>query len=409
MLTPAKLALASILFSSQAAAQTTWFVDANAVAPFDGTAAQPYRQIRDAIAAASTLPGDTLLVAPGRYQSFSTAKRLTIRSTGGALVTGIEPATVNTLKTVRHVSFAYNSTLEGFTIWAAPAGMAVDSPGLTMNRCILLGGGAAYAGFHGDGGEANHCLITGFEFGLKADTNACGAYCELDARNSILHDNVLDFGPFTEGSYCVFESVAPMLSGALASIQAAPQCFDFLGHDFHLLPSSPCIDAGDPTSPLDPDGTRADIGPFPYDPNYQPYTSYCTAKVNSLGCTPSIAAQNTASLTSAQPFWISCTNQISQRSGLMSYGFAPLATPYQGGFKCVASPTRRSGLLNSGGNAATSDCSGVFTLDFNATIRAGLDPALTLGEEVYCQFWARDPAASFASNRSNALRFRVAP
>jgi len=409
MHTLAKLALASILFSNLAAAQSTWFVDANAVAPFDGTAAHPYQQIKDAIAAASTLPGDTLLVAPGRYQSFSTAKRLTIRSTGGALVTGIEPATSNTLKTVRHVSSAYNSTLEGFTIWAAPAGMAVDSQGLTMNRCILLGGGAAYAGFHGDGGEANHCLITGFEFGLQAATNACGAYCEMRARNSILQDNALDFDAFSEGFYCACESIDPVDGYPLCWIQAAPQCFDFLGHDFHLLPSSPCIDAGDPTSPLDPDGTRADIGPFPYDPNYQPYTSYCTAKVNSLGCTPSIAAQNTASLTSTQPFWISCTNQISQRSGLMSYGFAPLATPYQGGFKCVASPTRRSGLLNSGGNAGAPDCSGVFTLDFNATIRAGLDPALTLGQEVYCQFWARDAAASFGSNRSNALRFRVAP
>ncbi len=32
--------------------------------------------------------------------------------------------------------------------------------------------------------------------------------------------------------------------------------------DFHLLADSPCIDAGDPGSPLDPDGTRADIGAF---------------------------------------------------------------------------------------------------------------------------------------------------
>ncbi len=31
---------------------------------------------------------------------------------------------------------------------------------------------------------------------------------------------------------------------------------------FHLQPSSPCIDAGDPSSPLDPDGTVADIGAY---------------------------------------------------------------------------------------------------------------------------------------------------
>ena len=38
--------------------------------------------------------------------------------------------------------------------------------------------------------------------------------------------------------------------------------------DFRLLPDSPCIDAGDPDSPEDPDGTRADIGAYWYDPEY---------------------------------------------------------------------------------------------------------------------------------------------
>ncbi len=32
--------------------------------------------------------------------------------------------------------------------------------------------------------------------------------------------------------------------------------------DYHLQAGSPCIDAGDPNSPLDPDSTVADIGAF---------------------------------------------------------------------------------------------------------------------------------------------------
>ncbi len=37
-----------------------------------------------------------------------------------------------------------------------------------------------------------------------------------------------------------------------------------------LLPDSPCIDAGDPDSPPDPDGTVADIGCFYFDQNFPP-------------------------------------------------------------------------------------------------------------------------------------------
>lgn len=38
-----------------------------------------------------------------------------------------------------------------------------------------------------------------------------------------------------------------------------------LDEEFHLTWDSPCINAGSPDSPLDPDGTIADIGPFFYD------------------------------------------------------------------------------------------------------------------------------------------------
>ena len=38
---------------------------------------------------------------------------------------------------------------------------------------------------------------------------------------------------------------------------------DGVGRDYHLADGSPCIDAGDPAL-LDPDGTRSDIGAFPY-------------------------------------------------------------------------------------------------------------------------------------------------
>jgi fibronectin type 3 domain-containing protein len=48
-------------------------------------------------------------------------------------------------------------------------------------------------------------------------------------------------------------------------ISADPQFVDPESEDYHLKFTSLCIDAGDPASPFDPDGTRADMGAFFFD------------------------------------------------------------------------------------------------------------------------------------------------
>jgi hypothetical protein len=137
--------------------------------------------------------------------------------------------------------------------------------------------------------------------------------------------------------------------------------------------------------------------------------TYCTAKVNSLGCTPAISASGTASWAGAAPFTIGATNVLNQKTGLLFYGYAPSASPFQGGWKCVASPTLRSVPQSSGGSASGNDCTGVFGFDFKAIIDAHTDPLLLPGEEVFAQIWSRDPASASTTNLTNAVRFTVAP
>jgi hypothetical protein len=67
-------------------------------------------------------------------------------------------------------------------------------------------------------------------------------------------------------------------------------------------------------------------------------------------------------------------------------------------------------MMFSSGNVGPTDCSGVFSYDFNARIRSGADAALVAGEDVFAQYWYRDPASSGGGiGMTDAVQFRICP
>jgi hypothetical protein len=135
--------------------------------------------------------------------------------------------------------------------------------------------------------------------------------------------------------------------------------------------------------------------------------SYCTAKTNSQGCVPAIGSSGAPSVTSASPFNVTATLVINNKNGLLFYGYWSTNLPFQGGTLCVKAPTLRTLLQNSGGNAPPDDCSGAFSVDFNARIQSGVDPRLQFGRTVFAQYWYRDPAEATTTGLTNALRFVI--
>ena len=140
-----------------------------------------------------------------------------------------------------------------------------------------------------------------------------------------------------------------------------------------------------------------------------PATSYCIAKTASQGCKATVSLSGTPSTTGSAPFLVNATQVVNNKNGLLFYGFAPWNVPFQGGTLCVAGLVRRTSLQFSGGNSGAPDCSGSFSYDFNALIQSGIDPLLASGEEVFAQYWYRDPASASSTGLSDGAQFTIQP
>ena len=119
-------------------------------------------------------------------------------------------------------------------------------------------------------------------------------------------------------------------------------------------------------------------------------TPYCTPKLNSLGCSPTIFTTGTPSLTgTGQAFRIWAGGVLNQKVGLMLWSRTPASTPFGGGTLCVAAPITRTTAQNSGGTALpASDCTGTYVFQFTSAMMS--QAGLLVNDDVYAQYWSRD-------------------
>lgn len=178
---------------------------------------------------------------------------------------------------------------------SAPIKGSIVDCTITKNSAKSDGGGIFHSGCSNAQYKIANCIITEnsamdrgggvYLHGLEANTTNCtitrniantggGIFFESSSArilNTILWGNNAQIGRKFGGSEFFIEAVGPEIpiitysdvQGSWpveSNIDADPLFVNPESGDYHLQANSPCIDAGDPNSPLDPDGTRADIG-----------------------------------------------------------------------------------------------------------------------------------------------------
>ena len=142
---------------------------------------------------------------------------------------------------------------------------------LTVTKCTISGNRARE---HGGGVYVDNSTAILTNCTITRDTsswyNSGGLYANranVALLNTILWKNVpseivTDGGGAISASYSDIRS--DTVWAGMGNINFDPLFVDPDRDDFRLRAISKCIDAGDPSSPLDPDGTVADMGAFPY-------------------------------------------------------------------------------------------------------------------------------------------------
>lgn len=127
--------------------------------------------------------------------------------------------------------------------------------------------------------------------------------------------------------------------------------------------------------------------------------SYCTGKLSSAGCIPTVSASGHTSLTGPDDLVVRGDLLLNNVSSKLIWSRASSSLPFHGGTLCVQIPAARTTVTTSGGNAGVAtDCSGSYAFAFTHAYLAS--KAVIAGETLYFQASTRDPGFAPPGNHS---------
>jgi len=318
---------------------------------------------------------------------------------------------------VSHSSFVGNSALVAMSGASGRGGAIAIDYGL-VESCKFENNSAYHGGaVYSDGGltiQSSHFVANhGFETGGVVEGTSLER-CTLvlnggPTESAVLHDALAtdsviwgNFSPSASGSTTLTYSNIEGGWPGEGNIDAEPLFVSAPG-DLHLRHGSPCIDAGDPASDLDDDGTRADMGAFPYT-----WTDigakYCSTNVNSSGLPASVRALGSLAVADN---WLrlSAIDVAKNQFGYYLMSTSQAYVPFFGGNSgvlCLGSPIVRFNIPPAG-KVLFSGESGV--MEFRPDL-TNLPQGIVFqpGESWNFQVWFRDVVGgTFTSNTSDGV------
>jgi hypothetical protein len=158
---------------------------------------------------------------------------------GGAIMHQPRPTNGGTI-TLDHCLLHDNSAAGGGAIWPGRSNFILTNCAISKNTASQQGGAINLWHSNGYGVTLLNCISW---------------------ENAAPSDSELYYGEAAGSAIVSYSNMQDVYPGS-GNIDTDPLFVDATNGNFHLTYPSPCVDAGDPTSPLDPDGSRADMGAF---------------------------------------------------------------------------------------------------------------------------------------------------